>query len=44
MLSLEGFGYGEIADVLGISENNVGARLTCARQAPRESLENPKWK
>ena len=40
-LSLEGFGYGEIADVLGISENNVGARLTRARQMLRESLQ---WK
>lgn len=29
-LSLEGMGYGEIAEVLGISESNVGARLTRA--------------
>lgn len=39
-LSLEGLGYGEIAEVLGISESNVGARLTRARQLLRESLEN----
>jgi RNA polymerase sigma factor (sigma-70 family) len=38
-LSLEGLGYGEIAEVLGISESNVGARLTRARQILRESLE-----
>jgi RNA polymerase sigma-70 factor, ECF subfamily len=39
-LSLEGLGYGEIAEVLGISESNVGVRLTRARQILRESLEN----
>jgi RNA polymerase sigma factor (sigma-70 family) len=39
-LSLEGLGYGEIAEVLGISESNVGARLTRARQILRESLEH----
>jgi RNA polymerase sigma factor (sigma-70 family) len=38
-LSLEGLGYGEIAEVLGISESNVGVRLTRARQILRESLE-----
>jgi RNA polymerase sigma-70 factor (ECF subfamily) len=38
-LSLEGLGYGEIAEVLGISENNVGVRLTRARQILRELLE-----
>jgi RNA polymerase sigma factor (sigma-70 family) len=38
-LSLEGLGYGEIAAVLGISESNVGVRLTRARQILRESLE-----
>jgi RNA polymerase sigma-70 factor (ECF subfamily) len=37
-LALEGFGYGEIADVLGISESNVGARLTRARQMLRQLL------
>ncbi|HLJ46595.1 MAG TPA: RNA polymerase sigma factor [Bryobacteraceae bacterium] len=42
MLTLEGLGYGEIADVLGISESNVGARLTRARQMLRESLEKRK--
>jgi RNA polymerase sigma factor (sigma-70 family) len=39
-LSLEGLGYGEIAEVLGISEGNVGVRLTRARQILRESLEH----
>ena len=37
-LTLEGLGYGEIADVLGITESNVGARLTRARQMLREWL------
>jgi len=41
-LTLEGLGYGEIAEVLGISESNVGARLTRARQLLRESLEKVK--
>ena len=38
-LTLEGLGYGEIGEVLGISESNVGARLTRARQMLREALE-----
>lgn len=38
-LALEGLSYGEIADVLGISETNVGARLTRARQMLRERLK-----
>jgi RNA polymerase sigma-70 factor (ECF subfamily) len=37
-LTLEGLGYGEIADVLGITESNVGARLTRARQMLRQWL------
>ena len=37
-LTLEGFGYAEIADVLGITESNVGARLTRARQMLRQLL------
>jgi RNA polymerase sigma-70 factor (ECF subfamily) len=41
-LMLEELGYGEIADVLGISESNVGARLTRARQMLRELLEEQK--
>ena len=41
-LALEDLGYGEIAEVLGISESNVGARLSRARQILRESLENQK--
>jgi RNA polymerase sigma-70 factor (ECF subfamily) len=39
VLMLEGMEYGEIAQVLGISESNVGARLTRARQMLRESME-----
>ena len=42
MLTLEGLGYGEISEVLGISESNVGARLTRARQMLREALEDRK--
>jgi len=41
-LSLEGLGYDEIAAVLGISESNVGARLTRARQMLRDLLEKRK--
>ena len=41
-LALEDLDYGEIAEVLGISENNVGVRFTRARQILRESLENRK--
>jgi RNA polymerase sigma factor (sigma-70 family) len=37
-LMLEGLSYSEIADVLGISETNVGARLTRARQMLRALL------
>jgi RNA polymerase sigma-70 factor (ECF subfamily) len=39
-LALEGLSYAEIADVLGISESNVGARLTRARHMLRELLRN----
>jgi RNA polymerase sigma factor (sigma-70 family) len=38
-LMLEGMEYGEMAEVLGISESNVGARLSRARQMLRESME-----
>jgi RNA polymerase sigma factor (sigma-70 family) len=41
-LTLEGMGYAEVAQVLGISESNVGVRLTRARQILRELLENHK--
>jgi len=41
-LALEDMGYADIAEVLGISESNVGARLSRARQLLRESLEQ--WK
>jgi RNA polymerase sigma factor (sigma-70 family) len=37
-LALEGMTYGEIADVLGITESNVGVRLTRARQLLRRLL------
>jgi RNA polymerase sigma-70 factor, ECF subfamily len=37
-LTLEGFSYDEIADVLGISESNVGARLTRARTMLRKLM------
>lgn len=40
-LTLEGLEYGEIAEVLGISENNVGVRLNRARQMLRKLLEDP---
>jgi RNA polymerase sigma-70 factor (ECF subfamily) len=41
-LTLEGMGYQEIAEVLGISESNVGVRLNRARQLLRDLLENQK--
>jgi RNA polymerase sigma-70 factor (ECF subfamily) len=41
-LMLEDMEYGEIAQVLGISESNVGARLTRARQMLRELMEAPR--
>jgi RNA polymerase sigma-70 factor (ECF subfamily) len=37
-MALEGMSYTEIADVLGITESNVGARLTRARQMLRALL------
>ena len=39
-LALEGLSYAEIGEVLGISESNVGARLTRARHILREELRN----
>ena len=38
-LLLEGLSYSEIGEVLGISEANVGARLTRGRQMLRNQLE-----
>jgi RNA polymerase sigma-70 factor (ECF subfamily) len=38
-LALEGLEYAEIADVLGIGENNVGVRLSRARKLLRDLLE-----
>jgi RNA polymerase sigma-70 factor, ECF subfamily len=40
-LMLEGLSYEEIADVLGVSESNVGARLTRARATLRRLLKGP---
>lgn len=37
-MALDGMTYGEIADVLGITESNVGARLTRARELLRSLL------
>lgn len=42
MLALEDMDYAEIAQVLGISESNVGVRLNRARQMLRELLEEPR--
>lgn len=39
LLALEGLDYREISDVVGISESNVGARLSRARQQLRQVLE-----
>jgi RNA polymerase sigma factor (sigma-70 family) len=41
-LTLEGMNYTDIADVIGISESNVGVRLNRARQMLREMLEATK--
>lgn len=42
MLTLEGLGYKEISEVLGISESNVGVRLNRARQQLQNLLEKQK--
>lgn len=39
-LALEGLSYGEMAEVLAVSESNVGARLNRARQMLRSFMEN----
>jgi RNA polymerase sigma factor (sigma-70 family) len=41
MLTLEGMSYAEVAEVLGISESNVGARLTRSRDLLRKLLRSP---
>ena len=41
-LTLEGMSYAEISEVLGISETNVGARLSRARLSLRRLLEAEK--
>jgi RNA polymerase sigma factor (sigma-70 family) len=38
-LALEGMTYGEIAEVLGITESNVGARFTRAREMLRRLVQ-----
>lgn len=38
-LALEGLSYGEMAEVLAVSESNVGARLNRARQMLRSLVE-----
>ena len=38
VLMLEGLSYGEIAEVMGITENNVAVRLTRARRALKDAL------
>ena len=38
-LALEGLTRGEIAEVLGITENNTGVRLSRARRALQEEME-----
>jgi RNA polymerase sigma-70 factor (ECF subfamily) len=40
-LTLEGMSYAEIAEVLGISETNVGVRLTRSRDMLRTLLRSP---
>jgi RNA polymerase sigma-70 factor (ECF subfamily) len=40
LLSLEGQSYAEIAAIHGISETNVGARLTRARKKLTQLMEN----
>jgi RNA polymerase sigma factor (sigma-70 family) len=42
MLILEGMDYGETAQILGITESNVGARLNRARQMLRKMIEGRK--
>jgi RNA polymerase sigma-70 factor (ECF subfamily) len=39
MLMLEELSHAEIAEVLGITENNVAVRLNRARKALKEALE-----
>lgn len=38
-LALEGFSHAEIGEILGVTENNVNVRLSRARSALKEALE-----
>lgn len=38
VLMLEGLSHAEIADVMGITENNAAVRLTRARKALKDAL------
>jgi RNA polymerase sigma-70 factor (ECF subfamily) len=40
LLTLEGLDYREISEVVGITESNVGARLSRARQQLKQALED----
>jgi RNA polymerase sigma-70 factor (ECF subfamily) len=40
VLALEGLEYTEIAEVLGVSDNNVAVRANRARQLLRQLLED----
>lgn len=44
VLSLEGLSHREIAEIIGITENNVGVRLTRARQTLRTLLDTQEGK
>lgn len=44
LLSLDGLGYREIGAIHGLSESNVGARLTRARQQLAEVMRNEESK
>jgi DNA-directed RNA polymerase specialized sigma24 family protein len=39
MLALEGLDYGEIGQILGISESNAGVRLKRAKELLKKALE-----
>jgi RNA polymerase sigma-70 factor (ECF subfamily) len=41
LLYLDGLSYRDIADVLGISESNVGVKLNRAKKALSEQMKGP---